>query len=483
MKNILNILAILFVVFDATSQPLSIDQSFDLNFDFYGGYLSKGRLASHIRLANGDFIVSGSFNFTKNNKTYGDILRLSQNGILDESFNNLVTSDGPGTIINRQDSFFAIGSLWCLFYNLSGEILYNSWHNNFHSDLSDDIEDIEFFDNNSSLISGCNMVYYPDTTHQTRFNLVRLNPDGHVDTTFNHDTNDCVWDIVKYDSSRVFLVGKFTKYDSTNISSLCRIYNDGTLDTTFRTTIIWGTALPLYIQNDGKIIVGRSFWLEGDSIGSGVNWNPRVLIRLMPDGSIDSTFNNTCFSGITNAQTNVICPTYDGGYLVGGMFTHFNGYPRGCIAKIDANGYLDSTAFNGSGFDTVMTTNKRSWIRILAQGPNETYYVGGNFDRFNGETVQPLVRLHNEFYGLDIQERQEKGIEIFPNPTNETLSINSVSCIEEIEVYSLTGYLLRQVPVYSNRKTIDVSDLNPGNYILRAIGNNEVWVEKFVVMR
>ena len=483
MRNVLLSFVFIFQLSSLNAQPLSLDQSFDLNFNFYGGFTSMGRLSSYLEMDNGDLIVGGGFYFTKNNKEYGDMIRISQDGTLDETFNHIVYLSSVGTIINRGDSLLALRFASRLFYDFDGGYLLNSWYYNSMEDIDDMIEDIEFFDDNSAFLCGGNMLYYPDTTHQTRFNLARLNPDGHVDTTFNHDTDNCIWNIVKYDSNRVFLSGKFTKYDSIYTGRLCRVYNDGTLDTTFHTNVVQGEALPLFVQNDGKIIVGDIFWLEGDNIITGPNGTGRSLMRLLPNGDIDSTFNPVVLKGNHEFKTTIMCPTYDGGYLLGGTFTHYNGHPRRNIAKIDYNGFLDTTAFTGTGFDSCYTTNERSWIRILTQGPNDTYYVGGNFDRYNGQTVQPLIRLHNEYYGLDIPETNQNRFELYPNPAQDRINIRSSNIIEEIQIYNSEGELLQILNPNIKEEKIDVSGLPPGYYFIRTFGREEVFVKRFVVVR
>ncbi|MEA3444511.1 MAG: hypothetical protein U9R19_07265, partial [Bacteroidota bacterium] len=79
MKTILFTLVICLVALNVYTQPLSLDQNFNLNFNFYSGYTSNGSLSSMLKLDNGDLIVSGSFDFMIINKTYGDMVRLSQN--------------------------------------------------------------------------------------------------------------------------------------------------------------------------------------------------------------------------------------------------------------------------------------------------------------------------------------------------------------------------------------------------------------------
>ncbi len=55
-------------------------------------------------------------------------------------------------------------------------------------------------------------------------------------------------------------------------------------------------------------------------------------------------------------------------------------------------------------------------------------------------------------------------ISLFPNPTNGNLNIHSKNMITQIEIYSITGQLVRN---FSNQNKIDISNLNDGIYMLR----------------
>ena len=80
-----------------------------------------------------------------------------------------------------------------------------------------------------------------------------------------------------------------------------------------------------------------------------------TLVRLNPDGSLDSTFMN--FSGPIDTNnfyvvTFPIAPTDDGGYLVGGTFNSYQGYPKPSIAKIDSSGAVEPQYFTSGGPDS-----------------------------------------------------------------------------------------------------------------------------------
>ena len=68
------------------------------------------------------------------------------------------------------------------------------------------------------------------------------------------------------------------------------------------------------------------------------------------------------------------------------------------------------------------------------------------------------------------------GINIYPNPTQEILYIESQEPIETIKIYNLQGQLIREDS--SNR--IDVSQLNVGLYFLQATIDGKTITNKFI---
>ncbi|MEZ4829112.1 MAG: delta-60 repeat domain-containing protein [Bacteroidia bacterium] len=154
---------------------------------------------------------------------------------------------------------------------------------NFHGGLN-----IPYVFPDGSIITGGTGGKYPSANNfQRRLYFMRIRPDGYVDSSFHHNSNSDVQKTMRYNASRLLLYGIYlTSYDSVPVNKICLIDTLGNLDTTFYSGLFYsGIAEPKYIQPDGKIIVGERFMIHNypDTLG---------LIRLNPDGSLDSTFNN-----------------------------------------------------------------------------------------------------------------------------------------------------------------------------------------------
>ena len=139
----------------------------------------------------------------------------------------------------------------------------------------------------------------------------------------------------------------------------------GTIDNTFIHSVnndgtsTNGIVFTTSIQSDGKIIVGGLF-----TSYNGTTTNN--ICRLTADDNFDSTFNIG-----TGANDKVISTTIqsDGKIIIGGYFTSFNGTTRNKIARLNADGTLDSTFNVGTGANNyVYTTTIQSDGKILIGG-------------------------------------------------------------------------------------------------------------------
>ena len=72
---------------------------------------------------------------------------------------------------------------------------------------------------------------------------------------------------------------------------------------------------------------------------------------------------------------------------------------------------------------------------------------------------------------------------LFPNPANSVLNINSSEIINDIKVIDVTGRTIHNVAVEDNSTVIDVTNFNPGVYIIRIQTNKGLEHHKIQVTR
>ncbi len=481
MKNILKLFLVVFCILPGIllAQSYSLDTTFVPEYDFYDYPLPQTvyLIAEH---ENGSVFVHGAISNQSNN--LGDCAHMHEDGSIYPEFDISLGAFRSHLFLTKGDTLITSRSILRKF-DMNANCLNWDWGTNKFADIEHDwYEGMHLFDDGSILAVGTFDLYNDPTV----YDLIRQKPDGHLDTSFYIDPIDqslqeFLNGVLKYDENRFLGYGKFTKWFNYPIKRVCRFYNDGSIDSSFYSVFDWGDTRATYVQPDGKIIITGQFYLEGDT-------SFHTLMRLNPDGSLDSTFNNFNNVNINDYShwVRTICPLPDGGYLIGGFFNSYQGHHRGNIAKIDKNGYLDTAIFSGLGFDTMLVGYNHPYpypgVHQIVAAQNNKYYIGGGFSSFNGQAVPPFVRLLGDLES-SITEPEKHTLQVYPNPANNSINISANSIINEICIYTQIGQLISVQNNRTKNTYINVSGFAPGNYFIRAMSKNEVLVSKFVIVR
>ena len=120
--------------------------------------------------------------------------------------------------------------------------------------------------------------------------------------------------------------------------------------------------------------------------------NRTNMARLNADGSLDSSF-----SPGTEADGTVrsIALQPDGKILIGGAFTNVNGTNRNHIARLNADGGLDLGFNPGTGTEGTDADNRGS-VRSIALQSDGKVLIGGDFTTVNGEARPRVARLYGD---------------------------------------------------------------------------------------
>jgi uncharacterized delta-60 repeat protein len=214
--------------------------------------------------------------------------------------------------------------------------------------------------------------------------LARLNPNGSIDGTFNpggEGPSGAILALARQPDGKILIGGSAAFYNGMLRGLITRLNADGTPDASFisGSSNANSTVETIAVQSDGKILIGGFF--------TSFNGTPRNRIaRLNADGSLDTTFDPG--SGFNNPVFSIV-PQPDGKILVGGAFRQYNGAPANGIVRLNNDGSLDAT-FNPSGIGA------NTGVETIVLQPNGRILVGGFFSSFNG-TATPLglVRLNS----------------------------------------------------------------------------------------
>lgn len=211
--------------------------------------------------------------------------------------------------------------------------------------------------------------------------LIRLNSDGSIDTTFNTSiaaSSGIVYGLALQTNGSLIIVGSFTKYDGITANRVARILSNGNLDTSFVTgSAASGLVEEVQLQADGKIVLAGSF----DSFNGISN---SKIIRLNTDGSRDATF----VVGLGfNASVSALVLQTDGKIIAGGDFITYNGILVNKIVRLNIDGSIDASFISGLGFNTGV-------VEVIKLNASGAIMVGGSFTgTYNGVDVNRLICL------------------------------------------------------------------------------------------
>jgi uncharacterized delta-60 repeat protein len=211
--------------------------------------------------------------------------------------------------------------------------------------------------------------------------IIRLNPDGTVDNTFNAGTGISGWaDFISLTSdNKIIIGGSFTSYNGNTINRIARLNIDGSLDMTFN--VGSGFDNPPFecvIQPDDKVIVVGNF-----TTYNGIN--RKNIVRLNADGTIDLTLDPQ--AGFSNIAYTTAVQT-DGKIVTGGDFLFYNGAARNRLARINSDGQMDHSYNPGSGFNGLVHN-----LYMMGDGK---ILAGGDFTLFNGSVANYFVKLKSD---------------------------------------------------------------------------------------
>lgn len=251
-------------------------------------------------------------------------------------------------------------------------------------------------------------------TNATRMGgVARLNPDGTADTSFQANpgvaSGGVVLTVVPLADGKIMLGGIFNAYNGVPATNLVRLNANGSLDTSFACNNFFGGAQVQKVraQSDGKIIVtGNISAVNGVARGG--------IARFNNDGTLDTTWAPNAGGSVNDV---LVMPNDEA--LVGGNFFTVNGNSAGkYLALVNATGGLDtslSSPFNNAAvelesqpggltwvygyFTTYGSTQVSHLVRVSASGALVDSCAGAGVPAFQTLSSQKDGRLLLSTYG------------------------------------------------------------------------------------
>ena len=212
----------------------------------------------------------------------------------------------------------------------------------------------------------------------------RLRADGQLDDSFSPGlgADGMVQGLALQADGRIVAVGSFMNFNGTPCGAVIRLNPNGSVDAAFAPPAfdpLSGYPTCVAVQGDGKMLLGGYFSMPGSKPRRGI-------VRLNPDGGVDTGFDPSAV--VTKEWPNILSITLqpDGRILIGGQF----GDQQHPLARLNPDGSADLT------FEPprISHSNDMVWIYSMALESGGRIYAGGRFDKVEGTARHCVARLH-----------------------------------------------------------------------------------------
>ena len=124
-------------------------------------------------------------------------------------------------------------------------------------------------------------------------------------------------------------------------------------------------------------------------------------------------------------------------------------------------------------FDDVMDGN------ITINNGGDVFFAVAPF--FEGETGTYLLDIQiSRSEASSTREMNQSPVNVFPNPANDLLNIESGSIIESISIFDIRGSLVKSELGTTNRMALDISSLKDGMYFVHINSGKQVIIKKVI---
>jgi len=191
--------------------------------------------------------------------------------------------------------------------------------------------------------------------------------------------NSWLWAAALQPDGKLLLGGQFTSFNGLPRGQIARLNGDGSLDTNFSASVTAGepTIHSLAVQPDGKVLIGGMFF--------GINGATRIrLARVNADGTLDSNFVASATGSQSFTTVSHLALQTNSQIVLAGSFESVNGAPRTNIARLNSNGTLD----------TSFTAGTDASPNALALQTDGRILIGGAFSTVNGQLHDHIACLN-----------------------------------------------------------------------------------------
>jgi uncharacterized delta-60 repeat protein len=312
----------------------STDHTFDVSsIDDWG----LGYIKTIGRYADGKILLGGSFYASSNGFGLNSLIRLTEDGDIDESFSEyngisadiyrevsdiIIQNDGKAIIAGGFEKVNDIDRKYLARLNSDGSLDLS-----FHSGGTDYPEPIGAMDLNST--TGKIALFRPNVYGAFSPQVKIANPDGSIDSNFDItgklDIYTLVNSVIFLSDGKLLMAGNFTSLDGHPVNKVLKISEEGVWDQTLRAPTSSNDVHALLKTNVKKILVGRDASSDLTNAFSVINESGALMpFTLDIRGNIHK---------ILNGEGNNF-------YISGDFFPVDNSFVSGGLLKINAESIL-----------------------------------------------------------------------------------------------------------------------------------------------
>ena len=454
---------------------LNPDGSYDHTFNQHTGF--NGTVLATAVNNNKRLLVGGEFS-RYNYQFRSNIVRLKENGDLDNSFNVGSGTDGKvNTIAVQSNGKVLIGGKFTTYNGtLCGNVARlntdGSLDTNFTINTDGEVRKIIIDKDGRSIIAGD----FENVNGSARRSVARVKLNGSLDETFNPtiDAYGRVYDCKISSRGKIYLAVIYEEGLYSFGTDIYCLNKNGSRDLSFNIpTDYFRKINTLAFNNDNKLLAGGLTYLPTRF------YNPGVVVQFNADGSIDSTFNFTEVSNALNGNVRTIDVLENDRILIGGEFTSNEYTTVNHIGLLNQDGSLN-TDFLGSAGNNIFATKP---VR------NDKVIIGGAFSEYATVVRNGIARINVE---ENVQQKRIQAmplvqtpntlqLQVYPNPATSVITIDQQLSGSMLRIYNAIGKEMYAEQVIGSSSTIELSDYSNGIYFIISENKGTQSVSKFVV--
>lgn len=217
---------------------------------------------------------------------------------------------------------------------------------------------------------------------------------------------------------------------------------------------------------------GKDFWIVKIDFQGNIIW----------DKTIGGNQDDELKKAIKTNDGNILLVGNSNSDISGNKTENSRGNFDAWFVKINPNGTIlwDKTIGGNlqESINDIIQTQDNGYVATISSNSNVS---GEKTENSKGDFDYWLVKLTTDNLNNQYFENINS-FSIYPNPSHDSFSIinESNNDIESMEIFSISGALVKKVTFYKNLENISVSDLQTGLYLVKIKTDTETQTLKFI---